>query len=139
MKILLVEDNRESAEAMCEHLKVLGHEAQYVTACVAAEHLLEYGRYDAVVLDWLLHDERGTDVIEAMRARGDRTPAILMTAAGDSHVKSATAGLEDVPILYKPFDAEDLLLLLEKVASATRRRAEVDEKQEREREGRATT
>ncbi len=110
MKILLVENNREAAEALCLQLRMAGHDAQYVMGCVAAEHLLEYGSYDVVVLDWLLGDERGTDVVAWMRKRGDITRAILMTAAGDS-VRIA-ADVLSVPVLYKPFGVEDLLKML---------------------------
>jgi two-component system OmpR family response regulator len=74
------------------------------------------GGYDAIVLDRMLPDLDGTEVLKLLRSRGDRTPVLMLTALGsvDRRVEGLDAGADDY--LAKPFAFAELLARLRALA-----------------------
>jgi DNA-binding response OmpR family regulator len=70
---------------------------------------LDRDRFDLVVLDWMLPDRDGLDVLKSMRGRGARTPVLMLTARGAlaDRVAGLDAGADDY--LGKPFAFAELL------------------------------
>jgi DNA-binding response OmpR family regulator len=64
--------------------------------------------FDALVLDLMLPDGSGLDLLAALRSRGDRTPVLLLTALDEvpDRIRGLDAGADDY--LGKPFDLEEL-------------------------------
>ncbi|KEP69250.1 chemotaxis protein CheY [Thioclava dalianensis] len=108
MRILIVEDAGDVAEVVAIRLGKTGMACDLAESCAEAEDCLAVQRYDAVVLDINLPDRNGTELLRDMRARGDRTPVLMLTAlfSVDDRVSALDLGADDY--LVKPFDQREL-------------------------------
>jgi two-component system OmpR family response regulator/two-component system response regulator QseB len=109
MRLLLVEDDRMIGESLRASLRQEGHAVDWVRDAEAATATLASERFDFVLLDLGLPRGDGLTVLGAVRARGDATPVIVLTARdgpGD-RVAGLDAGADDY--LVKPFDLDELL------------------------------
>ncbi len=108
MRILLVEDTADVADAIGRSLDRHGHAVDYAATRRGAEDALAVGAYDVIVLDWNLPDGSGVDVLSALRASGSKTPVLILTArlAIDDRVNALDLGADDY--LTKPFDLREL-------------------------------
>jgi two-component system, OmpR family, response regulator len=115
MKLLVVEDDRETASYLEKGLFEAGYNVD--RACDGREGLFlaSSGGYDAIVLDRMLPGMDGLAVIGALRAAEIRTPALILSALGsvDDRVKGLRAGGDDY--LVKPFAFSELLARIEAV------------------------
>jgi DNA-binding response OmpR family regulator len=120
MRVLLVEDDVMIGESLREALRAQGFAADWVRDGRAADAALSTERFDAVLLDLGLPQRSGLDVLKVLRARGDATPVIVVTArdALADKVAGLDAGADDY--LVKPFELDELLARLRAVG---RRRA----------------
>ncbi len=77
----------------------------------ALSYLRSY-TYEVAVLDWRMPKQSGVEVIRAMRARGDRTPVLMLTArdATEDRVEGLNQGADDY--LVKPFSFAELVARL---------------------------
>ena len=109
MKILVVEDNRKLAQFLNKALREEGYTVDLAGTTEAALAQLEALRYDLVILDWMLPGEDGVAVCRSLRARGDTTPILMLTARGEveNRIYGLDAGADDY--LVKPFDLGELL------------------------------
>lgn len=112
MRLLIVEDSAELVGMLQRQLGAAGFTVDHTDSVEDAVLMLELGTYAAVVLDIGLPDGDGRDVARTMRARGDITPVILLTAHGSvaDRVSGLAAGGDDY--LIKPFAPEELLARL---------------------------
>ncbi len=74
MRILLLEDDQETAEALAKGLVHEGHEVAAARDVGAAEALLEASVFDAGVLDVMVPGGSGFDVLARLRAANHRCP-----------------------------------------------------------------
>ena len=109
MRVLLADDEAEIARA----LKTMLERSQY-TVDVAQDgrealDFLENASYDAVVLDVMMPQMDGLTVLRRMRAAGNSTPTLLLTAKSgiDDRVAGLDAGADDY--LSKPFSSQEFL------------------------------
>jgi DNA-binding response OmpR family regulator len=109
VRVLLVEDDRMIGDSVRAALRQAGFAVDWVRDGPAAETSLATERFDVVLLDLGLPQRDGLDVLRAVRARGDRTPVIVLTArdALASRVAGLDAGADDY--LLKPFELDELL------------------------------
>ena len=109
MRLLLVEDDRMIGESLRAALKLENHAVDWVTDAPAATSTLATERFDLVLLDLGLPRGDGLDVLRGVRARGDATPVIVLTArdALSERVAGLDAGADDY--LVKPFELDELL------------------------------
>lgn len=108
MRILVVEDDPVLADGLKVGLGLYGATLDIVSNCADGLAAAAGSEFDALVLDLMLPDGSGLDVLTALRASGDRTPVLLLTALDDvaDRVKGLDAGADDY--LGKPFDLEEL-------------------------------
>ncbi|WP_132029958.1 response regulator transcription factor [Aquabacter spiritensis] len=108
MRILLVEDDPVLADGVRAGLTLAGLTVDAVSTCADAQAALASATFDALVLDLMLPDGSGLDVLAGMRAAADRTPVLLLTALDDApdRVRGLDAGADDY--LGKPFDLDEL-------------------------------
>lgn len=108
MRILVVEDDPILMDGLKVGLGLAGATVDDVTTCADARAALAAGRFDAVVLDVMLPDGSGLDVLAGLRARGDATPVLLLTALDEplDRVRGLDGGADDY--LGKPFDLDEL-------------------------------
>lgn len=108
MRLLIVEDAEDVAEAIALSLGRAGFACDVAGRLEAGDELLRLQDYDAVVLDIHLPDGSGRDLLRAMRGRGDRTPVLMLTAEYEvtARVDALNEGADD--FLVKPFDLREL-------------------------------
>ena len=80
MRLLLVEDDRMIGDSLRSALRQSGFAVDLVRDGRAAESTIASERFDIVLLDLGLPQRDGMEVLQAIRARGDRTPVIVVTA-----------------------------------------------------------
>ncbi|MDN4630798.1 response regulator transcription factor [Sphingomonas sp. PsM26] len=115
MRLLMVEDDRELAEALAAALARRGISSDHADTAADALQMAAAARYSAVVLDLGLPDADGLTVLRALRARRDPVPIIVLTARGDTaaRIGGLDHGADDY--LAKPFDVEELVARLRAV------------------------
>jgi len=108
MRLLLIEDDRMIGEGLRQALRLEGHAVDWVYDAQAAAATLASERFDGVLLDVGLPKGSGLDVLRGLRARGNATPVIVITArdALEDRVAGLDAGADDY--LVKPFELEEL-------------------------------
>jgi len=116
--ILIVEDNPDIASALAENLAAEGHRVR--TAPGAAEALAQLGqeRPSLVILDLMLPDGRGEEVLAGLRSQGLACPVLILSALTDEPTKVRGFRLGADDYVTKPFG---LLELLARVDSLLRR------------------
>lgn len=126
MRLLLVEDTFDMAEAIMIRLGRSGIACDLAKTLKEAGACLDVQRYDVIVLDINLPDGYGTELLQQMRASGDRTPVLMLTAqfSVDDRVSSLNLGADDY--LIKPFDQREL----EARIQALYRREQADKSEE---------
>jgi DNA-binding response OmpR family regulator len=109
MRILVVDDHRETRELITRQFARAAHTVQTASSCAEAAHLLGAASFDIVVLDVMLPDGSGIDLCGSLRAQGCTVPVLLLTARGDVHdrVGGLDAGADDY--LVKPFALAELI------------------------------
>ena len=119
MNILIVEDDREAAEAMARGLTEAGHEC--VQAADGEEGLkaAQAGEFDVMIVDRMMPKMDGVKLVETLRRQGDGTPVLFLSALGEvgDRVTGLQAGGDDY--LVKPYAFAELIA---RVAALARRR-----------------
>jgi len=108
MRILLVEDTSDVADAIVEHFRRRGDAVDRAASCAAAGDALAVQGYDLVILDVNLPDGSGIGLLRGLRAARDATPVLVLTArlAVEDRVEALDLGADDY--LMKPFDLREL-------------------------------
>lgn len=108
VRILVVEDDKKTGAFVTKALKEEGFAVDLLRNGDDALAALEITPFDAVVLDIMLIGRDGLSVLKQMRAHGNQTPVLLLSARGalNERVEGLNAGAEDY--LPKPFALEEL-------------------------------
>ncbi len=112
MRILIVEDDAETNEFVRHGLEEAGH--QVVDSREGRDGLFQAtgGGFDTIVVDRMLPGLDGLSLVKALRAAGDATPILMLTAVGGiaDRVEGLDAGADDY--LVKPFAFSELVARL---------------------------
>ena len=113
MKLLIVEDDRETAAYLLKGLRESGYSVDPAANGREGLFMASSGGYDAIVLDRMLPGIDGLALLGALRAAEIGTPALILSALGsvDDRVKGLRAGGDDY--LVKPFAFSELLARIE--------------------------
>ena len=116
MRILLLEDDPGLGRGVCEYLGMAGHEVALAQSIAQAEDKLVTFNPSLLLLDLRLPDGSGLDLLKSLRNRGDRRPAIVMTARDQvrDRIAGLDAGADDY--IVKPFDLAELAARISSVA-----------------------
>ena len=108
MRILIVEDACDLADAIARRLRKLGHAVDTAEDGEEADELLRREQYHLIVLDLMLPGIDGKEVLGRLRRRRTRTPVLVLTARSgvDDKVGLLDQGADDY--LVKPFDFREL-------------------------------
>lgn len=119
MRVLVVEDDAVLQNGLTVGLGIHGISADAVGTCADALAALATTSFDGVVLDVMLPDGSGFDILRELRQRNDTVPVLLLTARDT--VADRIRGLDDGADDYlgKPFDLDEVAARLR----ALRRRA----------------
>jgi two-component system, OmpR family, copper resistance phosphate regulon response regulator CusR len=108
-RVLVVEDEQKTRESLAEGLRLEAWAVQTAGSGEEALALIGKETLDLVVLDWMLPDRDGVDVLQNMRGQGHQTPVLMLTArsALNDRVIGLDSGADDY--LPKPFAFAELL------------------------------
>ncbi len=126
MRLLLVEDEKELADALTAALERQGVVIDHAILLADAHELTRQNTYDAILLDRRLPDGEGLTFIPQLRREGVVTPVIVLTARNDpkERIEGLDGGADDY--LGKPFLVDELMA---RVRAVLRRPASVVESQ----------
>jgi two-component system copper resistance phosphate regulon response regulator CusR len=109
MRLLIIEDDEKTARALESGLKQEGFSPARARTGEEGFFLLNTEAFALVVLDWMLPGHDGIEILKAVRARGAKTPVLLLTArdAVEDRVLGLESGADDY--LVKPFAFAELV------------------------------
>ena len=112
MKILVVEDNEKLAKYIKQTLEEEAYAVDVVSDGATGERRILSDSYDAIVLDIMLPEKDGISVCTDVRAEGNVTPILMLTARGEveDRIEGLDSGADDY--LVKPFEMQELLARL---------------------------
>ncbi len=112
MRLLLIEDEKRMAQALCEILRLEKYEVDHYVNGLDGLAAVESDIYDIVILDVMLPGMNGHEIARKARQRGIRTPILMLTAKAqlDDKVMGLDSGADDY--LTKPFQTRELLARL---------------------------
>lgn len=112
MRILIVEDEKRLAMTLKDLLEQAGYQADMAFDGADGLELAKSGIYDALILDVMLPALNGLQLLKALRAGGQMTPVLMLTAKAD--LADRVAGLDSGADYYltKPFENQELLACL---------------------------
>ncbi|MBN8246835.1 MAG: response regulator transcription factor [Verrucomicrobia bacterium] len=109
MRILIVEDDAKIAQAIQRGLDSEGHSAVVASTGDEGWRYLDAGGFDLVILDWMLPERDGLEILRALGGKTPRPPVLLLTARDtvEDRVMGLDGGADDY--LVKPFAFAELL------------------------------
>ena len=116
MRLLIVEDDAEAADAMARGLGEAGHDCQTAEDGEAGFTAARRGRFDVLVVDRMMPKLDGVGMVERLRQEGDQTPVLFLSALGEINhrVEGLRAGGDDY--LVKPYAFAELIARVEALA-----------------------
>ena len=120
MKILLIEDDKESAKYLLKGLREQGHVVDHCVSGRDGLFMATTEHYDAMIIDRMLPEVDGITIVQTLRASNNQTPIILLTALDkvEERVKGLKVGADDY--LAKPYSFSELQARLDAI---TRRKS----------------
>jgi two-component system OmpR family response regulator len=109
MKLLLIEDDDKAAQYLLRSLREHGHVADHIADGRDGLLMAAAEPYDVIIIDRMLPGLNGLSIVQTLRAAGNKTPILLLTAMAsvDHRVEGLEAGADDY--LTKPFAFSELL------------------------------
>jgi len=108
--ILVAEDERALGEMLCDNLTLESYHAEHVLTGPAALERMARGGIDLLILDVMLPGCDGFEVLRQLRARGDGTPVLVLSARSADRDRIRGLELQADDYLTKPFNLRELLL-----------------------------
>jgi two-component system OmpR family response regulator len=120
MKLLIIEDDLESAKYLAKGLREHGHVVDHRASGRDGLFMATTEHYDALIVDRMVPEVDGMTVVQTLRASGNETPILFLTALDkvEEKVKGLKAGADDY--LAKPYSFTELMARLETI---TRRKS----------------
>lgn len=108
MRVLLVEDEADIADAVLRFLRGQGHAVDHAVDLETARAALDVAAFDAIVLDLALPDGSGLDLLREQRRAGNRVPVLIATARDQvsERIAGLDAGADDYVV--KPYDLSEV-------------------------------
>lgn len=115
MRLLVIEDDADTAAYLVKGLREAGHVVDHAANGRDGLFLAAAESFDALIVDRMLPQVDGLTIISTLRASGNSTPVLILSALGevDERVRGLRAGGDDY--LTKPFSFAELLARLEAV------------------------
>ncbi|MDY5413014.1 MAG: response regulator transcription factor [Limosilactobacillus mucosae] len=119
MKILLAEDEKQLSRVLIMAMKSVGYDVDQVFNGQEAVEHAQANAYDVMIFDIMMPVKTGLEALKEIRATGDRTYVIMLTAMAeiDDKVTGLDAGADDY--LTKPFSLKELLARLRSLERRT--------------------
>jgi DNA-binding response OmpR family regulator len=111
-RVLIVEDDDDIASVLCRGLQAEGFAPEATADPGAAHRMLVAGGFDAAIIDRMLGEDSGLDLLRALRSRGIHLPVILLSALSrvEERAEGLATGANDYVV--KPFELSELIARL---------------------------
>lgn len=109
MKVLIIEDEKDLAKSISEYLSEENYLCEFASTFQQAMDKINTHQYDCIVLDIMLPDGNGLDILEELKKQNKQDGVIIVSAknAVDDRVKGLQMGADDY--LTKPFHLSELM------------------------------
>jgi len=113
MKILIIEDDKNILSFLKRGFEEDGYIIDSAIDGIDGEYLALINQYDVIILDWMLPNKSGIEIIKSLKLKGITTPIIMLTAKNmlKDKINGIKTGADDY--LTKPFEYEELLVRVE--------------------------
>jgi len=113
MKILIIEDDKNILSFLKRGFEEDGYIIDSAIDGVDGEYLALINQYDVIILDWMLPNKSGIEILKSLKLKGITTPIIMLTAKNmlKDKINGIKTGADDY--LTKPFEYEELLVRVE--------------------------
>jgi two-component system cell cycle response regulator CtrA len=115
MRVLLVEDDVTAARGVCLMLKASGAVVDHADTGEEALELTRHYEYDIVLLDLMLPDIEGYEVVRRMRAARNDTPVLVLSGVTRPQAKVKALGMGADDFMSKPYDKAELLARMQAI------------------------
>lgn len=116
-KILVVEDDEFLAETIADCLIFTGHNADRIGTGTEASQMMRANNYDLVLLDSMLPDMNGLDILKAYREEKGSSKILFLTGAKKNEEAAMELGADF--FLSKPFEIDELLSVVARLTGGT--------------------
>ncbi len=128
MQILIVEDDQQINNLLCEYLSMQGYEVLSASHGLEATSVLDAHKdIDLVLLDLMLPFRSGDMVLQQLRETSE-IPVIVLSAKDTVHTKIDLIRMGADDYITKPFDLDEVLVRIEAVLRRTKHHSEVEDK-----------
>src|SRR3954467_13730436 len=109
MRVLIVEDNHSTAQSVELALAKVGVISDSVDSAADATAVIKIYKYDMIILDLMLPDANGLEILRQLRATKKHIPVLILSGLGspEDKIKGLITGADDY--LSKPFSIEELV------------------------------
>lgn len=118
VRLLVIEDERDLNDIITKRLRKAGYVVDSCSNGLDGWDYMMAGTYDAILLDIMIPEVSGLELLQRLRSQGNQTKVLLLTAKDrvEDRVKGLDSGADDY--LVKPFDFQELLA---RIRALTRR------------------
>ncbi|PAU82128.1 DNA-binding response regulator [Halovibrio salipaludis] len=126
MRVLVIEDDQDVADYLNKGLRESDYVVDHATDGKEGMTMAASGDYDVMIIDRMLPGMDGLNIIKTIRATGNQTPVLILSALGDvdARVEGLRGGGDDY--LTKPFSFTELLARLDVLARRARSGGETE-------------
>ncbi|MEZ2226416.1 MULTISPECIES: response regulator [unclassified Microcoleus] len=117
--ILVVEDSWLTRRVICKILRAEGYETWEASSGPEALELLDTQTPNCMLLDLLMPDMEGREVLQAMREKGIKVPVIVITADIQSTTREECMELGALTVIHKMPNSDELVGWIKKALSAS--------------------
>ncbi len=113
MRILIIEDEVTLNKTLAEGLNEFNYQTDVAENLKDGEYFISIRNYDLVLIDWMLPDGTGLDIIPQVKEKSPRTSVVILSARDDkeSEITALKSGADDY--IRKPFDFDVLIARIE--------------------------
>lgn len=132
MRVLYVEDDETLAKTVERMLEAEGHACDRASTGREAVALGQANRYDVILLDIMLPDFDGYEVVHQLHEKGVRTPFLIQSGLVERDNARAAAGFGVENYLIKPFNREELITRLDQAVSRAAKKGQATNERRRD-------
>jgi len=113
MRILIIEDEITLNKTLAEGLNEFNYQTDVAENLKDGQYYISIRNYDLVLIDWMLPDGSGLDIIPQVKNKSPRTAVVVLSARDDkdSEIEALRSGADDY--IRKPFDFDVLVARIE--------------------------
>jgi len=123
-KVLVIDDELDIREGLEMLLTTEGYTTELAPNATEGLQKLESTRYDLVLLDLMMPDRSGMEVLQEVRLRDRETPIFMITAYGSAEAAVSALKLGANDYFSKPWDNEKLIIEIDRMIALRRRETE---------------